>query len=380
VNQRPILYAAAALLAAAAVPLQAQPKVFATGLVHPAKMVLGPSGSLIVTEFDDKPNSGRISIVNSTGTRRTLIDGLPSGVSTEGPDGPTGLYLDGNTLYVAIGEGDQLSAGPTQGTNVPNPKGPASPVLASILQIDFASGVDKITAGFTLKAADHNTLADGNPATLDNGAGDKATISLLAHFRYRPDPQTIYRNSHPYALAKNPGDDSHLYLADAGLNGLVQVDLPSGRARRLTSFAGIANPTPSGPPFSDAVPDSIRPFAGKLLVTLLTGFPFVAGNSRVMVVDAATGKADVMLGQLTSAIDIAWRSRFFGGLDFYVLEFSGNFLANAPGRLKLVNAAGTTVVADNLPAPSTMVLDPAANKLYIATIGAGNILQLDLPK
>src|SRR4051812_38382709 len=91
--------------------LGAQQRVFATGLLNPAKVILGPSGTLLVSEFDNKPNSGRISIVSSSGTRRTLIDGLPSGVGDEGPDGPTGLFLEDNTLYVAIGEGDQLQAG-----------------------------------------------------------------------------------------------------------------------------------------------------------------------------------------------------------------------------------------------------------------------------
>ena len=158
--------------------------------------------------------------------RRTLLDGLPSGTSTQGPDGPTGLYLDGNTLYVVAGEGDQLQAGPTQGTVIPKATGPSSPILASVLQFDFPVTLDTLSSGFTLKTADHNTLADGNSVILTNDAGDKATASVLSLFRYRADPVSIYRNSHPYGLAKFPGDANHLYLADAGLNSLVQIDLP----------------------------------------------------------------------------------------------------------------------------------------------------------
>jgi hypothetical protein len=378
-TRRSITYAALAMLAALTSPLAAQPRVLTTGLLHPAKVILGPSGSLLVSEFDDKPNSGRISIISSGGTRRTLIDGLPSGVSGEGPDGPTGLYLEDNSLYVAIGEGDQLIDGPTAGTSLPNAKGPASPILATILQIDFAGPVDRILSGFTLKLADHNALADGSSVPLDNGAGDKATISMLSEFRYRPDPAAIYRNSHPYALAKFPGDANHLYLADAGLNALVQVDLPSGRSRKLTAFPNQPNRGPIGPPVAEAVPDSIRPFGGKLLVTLLTGFPFAAGNSKVMAVDPGTGKADVLLDNLTSTVDIAWRARFFGGVDFYVLEISTDLLNNAPGRLRLFNGGIASVVAGGLPGPSSMALDATAGKLYVATL-AGTILQLDLPR
>lgn len=378
-TKQPLTYAALAILAAVTAPLNAQPKVFTTGLLNPAKMIVGPSGSLLVSEFDVKPNSGRISIVSGAGTRQTLIDGLPSGVGSNGPDGPTGIVLDGNTLYVAIGEGDQLLDGAVAGTALPNAKGPASPILATILQINFTGPVDKILTAFALKTADHNVLADGNPVTLDNGAGDKATITLLSEFRYRPDPVAIYRNSHPYALAKIPSDANHLYLSDAGLNTLVQVDLPSGRWHKMTSFPNQPNRGAIGPPVSEAVPDSIQLFAGRLLVTLLTGFPFAAGNSKVMLVDPVSGAADVLLENLTSAIDIAWRTRFFGAVDYYVLEFSTDLLAVAPGRLRLINLGSTTVVADNLPGPSSMVLDNSAAKIYIAT-KAGTILQLDLAK
>lgn len=374
-----LTYAALGFLAATSTPLGAQSKTFATGLLNPAKVILGPSGTLLVSEFDVKPNSGRISIISSNGTRRTLIDGLPSGVGGNGPDGPTGLFLDDNTLYVAIGEGDQLEAGTAQGTAVPKAAGPASPILATILQINLAGPVDKITTGFSLKATDHSTLADGLSVPLDNGAGDKATISMLSEFRYRPDPVAIYRNSHPYALSKFPGDANHLYLADAGLNAIVQVDLPGGRSRKFTSFPPQQNRGTTGPPVSEAVPDSIRPFGGQFLVTLLTGFPFATGNSKVMTVDPASGKADVFLDNLTSTIDIAFRGRFLGGVEFYVLEFSSNLLADAPGRLRLFNGGAPSVVADNLPGPSSMALDPAAGRIYIATKD-GNIVTVDLAK
>lgn len=378
--KQPIAYAALVILAAACTPLGAQPRVFATGLLNPAKIILGPSGTLLVSEFDIKPNSGRVSIVSSSGTRRTLIDGLPSGVAADGPDGPTGLVLDDTTLYVAIGEGDQLQAGTAQNTSVPSAAGPSSPILTTILQINFAGPVDRITTGFTLKTADHPTLADGNSVSLDNGAGDKATVIMLSEFRYRPDPVTIYRNSHPYALSKFPGDANHLYLADAGLNSLVQVDLPSGRPHKLTSFPDQPNHAPFGPPFSEAVPDNIRIYGSQLLVTLLTGFPFAAGNSKVMAVDPVSGKASVFLDNLTSTIDIAFRTRFFGGVEFYILEFSADILTGAPGRLRLLSNAGPSVVADNLPGPSSMALDLAAGKIYITTKGGGNILQVDLAK
>jgi hypothetical protein len=370
---------AALVLLAASIPVHAQPKVFATGLLNPAKVILGPSGTLLVSEFDATPNSGRVSIVSPAGTRRTLVDGLPSGTSTQGPDGTTGLYLDGNTLFVVAGEGDQLQAGATQGTVIPKATGPSSPILAAVLQFDFPVPVDTLNSGFTLKVADHNTLADGNSVTLLNDSGDKATASVLTHFRYRPDPVTVYRNSHPYGVAKFPGDANHLYLVDAGLNSLMQIDLPSGRARKITAFPNQPNNGPTGPRTSEAVPTSVRPYGNQFLVTLFTGFPFFTGNSKIMMVDPVTGQSSVFLDNLTAAIDVAYRTRFFGGVDLYVLEFSANNLMAAPGRLRLFNGGTSTVVADNLAAPSALALDDAAGKLYITTKG-GSLLQLDLAR
>ena len=92
------------------------------GLRAPVKSVLSPGGSLIVAEAGNGPNTGRLSIIDQSGTRRTLIDALPSGISPEGISGPSGVDLKGRTLYVTIGQGDSVIAGPIPGaTQLPNP-------------------------------------------------------------------------------------------------------------------------------------------------------------------------------------------------------------------------------------------------------------------
>src|ERR1700730_14420290 len=80
--------------------------VFATGLKYPSRIITGPSGNLLVTEADTTPNSGRVSLIDKSGNRRTLIDGLPSGLAAPGNDvdGPNGLALNGRTLYIANGD------------------------------------------------------------------------------------------------------------------------------------------------------------------------------------------------------------------------------------------------------------------------------------
>ena len=73
----------------ATVPAQTS-SVLATGLINPIRLPFTPAGDVLVAENDKTPNSGRISIVNRKGTRRTLIDGLPSGLAAPNLDPATG--------------------------------------------------------------------------------------------------------------------------------------------------------------------------------------------------------------------------------------------------------------------------------------------------
>ncbi len=102
-----------------------------------------------------------------------------------------------------------------------------------------------------------------------------------------PDARTIVRGSHPFGVALT---EKGLYVVDAGYNSVHKIDLRTGRVRTLTTFAPLPNPAPFGPPFTDAVPDSIRPFRDELLVTFLSGFPFAPGAARIISVDAKTGR------------------------------------------------------------------------------------------
>ena len=102
----------AALFALAPARVGAQSvEVFASGLEAPTKIVATGKGNLLVAEGGHGANTGRISIVDPTGVRRTLVDGLPSAfnLTAEGsPSGPSGIAIRGNTVYVSIADGDVL--------------------------------------------------------------------------------------------------------------------------------------------------------------------------------------------------------------------------------------------------------------------------------
>jgi hypothetical protein len=357
--------------------------VFTAGLSQPAKIMLTPEGNLLVAETLGAPNMGRISIIDPDGNRRTLIDGLPSGIDPEGgPTGPTGLDMRGRTLFVAIGSGDGTLAGPIPGTELPNPN-PSSPILSSVLMIHFSADVEKSTAGFSLTLADQAALASSGSLTLNNGRGDKMTVELLANFpNYVSDPLPFFsanvRHSNPFGLAAAGKD---IYVADGGMNSVVKVNVATGNTQTVTTFPPRPNPLPFGPPVIEAVPDGIRIVNGQLLVTLLTGFPFVPGLSEVRAVDVATGTSSVLIGGRSSAIDVVEGKSKGANTQYYVLEFSTNYLSNAPGQLLLFQSptASPTVIAGGLLSPSGMARDPVSRDIYIAEIFTGRIIRVQFP-
>lgn len=356
-----------------------QPAVYASGLLNPSKIIPGPAGTLLVTETGDTANSGRVSVIEPGGRRRTLLDGLPSGRAGNDPDGPNGLAWSGRTLYVANGEGDSFAAGTTPGTMVPNPAGLSSPLFASIVKFTFNDDIDRVTDSFKLSVQDHYTLLDGAPVNLSGGAGTSSTAELLTQFRWAvPDPQSGYRNSHPYGLTLLPSQPDSLFVADAGMNTVLQVNLTSGRTKTLARFPRTPSPV-NAAVSSDAVPTSVRPYGSHLLVSFLSGAPFVSGASRVMDVDPATGSATQFITLLSSTIDVLPRPRSNGATQFYVLEYSTSLLQGQPGRLLLFNGA-RQVVAENLVTPSSMALDETAGKLYITSRSNGTVLMLDMER
>ena len=370
----------ATLLVMCGCVLQAQtPAVFATGLLNPSKLLLTPAGNLLVTEVGTSPNSGRVSLIDKSGIRKTLIDGLPSGLAAPNmdPDGPNGLALKGNALYILNGEGDGFRNGTRPNTIVPNPAGPSSPLFSSLMKLTLSGSVDAAAGGMTLTAANQATLADGNPATLNDSTGASATLEMVIDFRDGvADPITVWRNSHPYGLAALEGRPDTLYVADAGMNSLYEVTLSTGRSRVLTHFGGLRNPTGiAGPPVSEAVPDSVRPYGDQLLVSLLHGFPFPAGGAQIAVVDPATGVSMPFIGNLTSSIDVLALPGTAQPV-FFTLEYSTNQLAGAPGRVTRYDTSQGVVIASGLNGPTNLAYDAASQTLYVSVHNDGTIVKI----
>ena len=354
------------------------PTPFASGLLNPSKMLVTSDGSLLITEVGNTPNSGRVSLVDKSGVRKTLVDGLPSGLAAPdlSADGPNGLALQGNTLYVLNGEGDGFRAGVKPNTITPNPDGPSSPILSSVVKLTLPGTISSTSGAITLTAANHSTLADGAAVTATDSNGASSTVELLTDFRDGvADPITAWRNSHPYGMTTLPSQPDKLYVVDAGMNALYEVTLSTGRYRVLTRFAPFPNTAP-GPPVSEAVPDSIRAYGDQLLVSFLRGFPFTPGGSQVALVDPTTGKATPFIANLSSTIDVLAVPGTGARPVFFTLEYSTNQLAGAPGRIVRYDTTQGTVIASGLAGPSCLAYDAASQTLYVALRTAGTILKM----
>lgn len=353
-------------------------------LLAPLGVVQTTQGNLVVSESGTLvSHTGRISIVSPAGGRRTLLDGLPSGINDVGePSGPAGLAMRGRTLYVLMGVGDSVLPGPVPTRHLPNP-GVSSPIFSSVLAMHFSAAVEETTAGFILSLADQQSLADGRRVLLSNGRGDTITIELVTDFPdHLPDPlpgfPQLVRGTNPFALAI---ENDRLHVTDGGQNLVWTVDARSGEHWPLTRFDTIPNPLPIGGPVVEAVPTGIALVHGQLLVTLFRGVPFPPGTSTVVQVDPDTGEQALLIQGLKTAIAVAALepSR---RTDYLVLQHSsgaGPFFPG-PGLLLRFPAAGgaPALLANCLARPTSMFYDPRSTTVFVTELQTGRLVALSL--
>lgn len=374
-----------------AVAAQAQAtSIFTTGLNNPRKLITAGQSSLLIAEAgtSDAPNTGRISLVNrTTGARRTLIDNLPSGVNNLAGaptvSGPSGLKLIDQTLYLATGTGNAVMSGGAGGLELPNPNS-SSQLFVSVMALTLPSDYETLASGFVLSAADQITLAGGGQVTLTNTEGKQITVRMVVNlpdFRAepRPDAPNNVRSSNPFGIEAS-GDS--VYVVDASLNLIHRVVIASGTPTVFTTFAQKANPTQTGPPMVDAVPDSIRLVGNQFLITYLTGFPFVQGLAEVRSVNVQSGTQSTFISNLTSAIDVLPTDAAGASDSYLALEFSANQLAQAPGRLKLFTSRTESprILVGNLITPTSLARDAANGSIFVTENATGRIIRVSAPK
>ena len=364
-------------------PLWAQSR-FAEGLQFPQRLIFTPQGNLLASEGGTPvPNTGRISIVNRQGMRRSLVEGLPAAPGHNIPAfGPVGLALDGRTLYVALGDGD-VEVGPPFAVNT---DGESSPIFHSVLRIDFSAAVDTIQSSFQMTYGDHWVLSDGYVVELRNASGDRATVRTLAEFR--PFWRNIlggpgrYRPSNPFGVWLDGAKDS-LYVADASAETILKVDTVTGRSRVLTRFQPLERTTAAGPSFVDHVPTAVCPAGESLLVSFLSSSPFPAGESSVKMwkpSDGTWSRPAALVTGLTMTTDmVCLRGGSEGAPRVATVEYSTTTDRTVPsGRVQLIEGSQKTVLLENVLLPTSAAQDPMSGDLFVATL-SGLIVRVPLP-
>ena len=362
--------------AATTVPAQTS-ETFASDLQAPQRLLFTPAGNLLVSEGGTAdPNTGRVSIVDARGNRRSLIEGLPSGAAHfTNPFGPTGMALDGRTLYLAVGEGDVMAGvPPNYGINL---NGPSSPIFSSILRFQFSRDIDQIQTPFRLQSDHHWGVLDGYEIYVDNANGDRAAIQMLTGFR--PLVRNVLggaervRPSDPYKIVLD-STKRYLYVADASAESISRVDTTTGKYVTLFRFAPTVRTSDAGTTYNDNVPTSLCWSGDRLLVGALTGSPFPVGTSTIRAFDPATRQMTAFAEGFTAVTDIdcaaADTSRRLVAAEF-TLDITG---AAPTGRVKIYDGTTSTVVASGF-APTGVAIEPGSGDIYVALLG-GRILRV----
>ena len=185
-----------------------------------------------------------------------------------------------------------------------------------------------------------------------------------------PDPNIV--DSHPYGLAAGP--DGMLYVADAGGNTVLRVNPESGEVSLLAVLEGIPGPLPNpgrgGAMEMDPVPTGITvDEQGNAFVGLLSGFPFVPGSSKIVMITAA-GEVTDFATDLTMTTDV---QRGPDG-NLYAVQI-GLFTEQGPqpnsGRVVRVADDGTTTeVLTGLSFPTAIAFN-AEGDAFVTVNGAG---------
>jgi hypothetical protein len=347
---------------------------FASGLQAPQRLAFTARGSLIVSEGGtQQPNSGRLSILDRDGTRRSLMEGLPSGLAHYTiPWGPKGIAIDGRVLYLAIGDGD-VTAGTPPDHGI-NPNGPSSPIFSSVLRLEFSADIDDVQGPFTLALVDHWALLDGYDVEVASG---NAHLRIRALAAYRPlvrnvlAPGVAVRTSEPTGLFLDKANQT-LYVTDASGETVSKIALDTGRSLTLIRFT----PMSRGDQQVNNTPSAVCGREGKLLVSFLTEAPFPQGEASLRQIDPGTGAVTTWADGLTAVVDMACLSSGSVAVAEVTLDYANTLVPS--GRVQLVGSSGKRMLTDKLPLPNSIARDPVSGDLFVGTL-TGFVFRIALP-
>lgn len=312
----------------------------ATGLVSPLHLAVGPDRSVFVSQ----DFAGKLSRVNRDGGVETVYTGQSgwdvAGVATRGAS----TYFLEST---GAGEGKPEK-------------------LKGYLKVIDRDGDIREVANFADYERENNPDGDQK-----YGLGPEASAACVAEVTPKPNepgPPPRYNgtvDSHPYALAVH---GSTAYVADAGMNAILSVDLRSGdietvavlppRPVTITEKAAKTLNAPSckGATYAfEPVPTDVEIGPnGRLFVSSLPGGPedpSLGARGAIFQIDPWSGRTRVWADKILSPTGLAvsdngdvYVASLFGGV---ILKFKG-WNKNRSNFLKVNQAADVEVEGNTL--------------------------------
>ena len=290
----------------------------ATGLLSPRGLKIGPDGMIYVAEAGSGGETalkvegtehrvgptGRISKVDpATGTRTTVVDGLPSDfeVATNDAVGPADVaFLDGELYYLQTHGGVYGAPGTPTGVYRVNDDG-STALVANIGKFTDDNPVEDVTAArqqdvepggnvyamvvrdgaFYVTDGNQNQLMrveldgtitriaefDNHPVTtgLATQASGPMYVANLGAFPFAPEDGTVYRIGLP------TGSTTEIA---SGVSALTDVEFGPGGTLYALSFASQDADFSSGSPFEPFSGGIARVDADGTLTPLVTGLNF----------------------------------------------------------------------------------------------------------
>ncbi|MFC4453836.1 ScyD/ScyE family protein [Deinococcus sonorensis] len=324
--------------------------------------------------------------------------------------GPMGVYAAGDGSVWVVDSG---TAGTAGSFTVPPDPGSTTPTTinygdtAQIVHVD-AAGKSTVVASLPslggpegAEGASRITMLNGNIYVTSGHWAEGASIARLPKtaavlkvsgttvtevadvwgFEATNNPDKQVKDSHAYGLAAGP--DGNLWMTDAGGNDLLKVNPTTGAITLMAVFPNLPNTNPPAgvPPFSEPVPTGVAFLKdGAAYVSLLPGFPFTPGASKVVRVAADGSQQDYATG-LSMTTDL--QTGPDGNL--YAVElgqFGEQGPAPATGSIVRIRAGGVKeTVLTGLDTPTAISFN-ARGDAFITTGGAaapntGKVLRWD---